>query len=82
MTTVMWVSMSVHVGAFLFWMIMTAVTQWAMNKKQKELERIYDDAREELAVNLENVKKMAHAANQEYVKNLFKGGGDGLYTGS
>lgn len=71
--TGLWVSMGLHVAGFVFWLLAAGVTKQQLDKRQAELEAIYDDARAELNANLENVRKMARTANEQYVKNLFRG---------
>lgn len=81
MTTVLWISITVHVMAFLFWVIGGAFTLYKLKqdyaKREEELQEIYDSARETLDANIENVRKMAHTANEQYMANLYGGGEDG-----
>ncbi len=78
--TALWVSMAIHLASFVFWVVLTLYTTYKLKREFREkgetLQKVYDDARAELEANIENVKKMAHEANTQFLRNMYtKSGG-------
>lgn len=70
MSAALWITMSLHVGAFMFWLVASAVTMSHLQDREKELEEMYGKA-------IANANRLAHEANQQFIKQMYKGGDDG-----
>lgn len=68
MNIALWVTMTLHVGAFLFWVAAAVATISRQKKKEAELQKQYSKA-------IENANAIAHEANQQYIRFKFHGDG-------
>lgn len=75
--TVLWVSMGLHIGAFLWWLLASYITHRKLTTDYAErtahLDAVYDQAKDELQANIENVKAMAHEYNQALINKMMEG---------